>query len=389
VTRTRLGPGALVLGGDYRALGVVRSLGRHGIPVWVVRSADDHALAGTSRYCQRRLVWPDAEVDRLPFLLELVSRYSIAGWTVFPTADATAAFVARHHGALGEYLRLTTPPWDRFRIAFDKGLTDELARAAGVAHPCALTIRDRTDLARYAGPFPAILKPTTKPRLNRPRAKAWPVRDRDELLARYDEVAALAAPSPVMVQELIPGAGGQLSIAAVCHRGNPVAYVVAERVRQYPMDFGHSSTYVETTDAPEVAASGRRVLADLGCDGPVEVEFKRDPRDGRYKLLDINARVWGWHTIGHASGLDFTYLAWRLANGFPPVPVTAPSGLRWLRLTTDLPVAYREIVEGRLSVRSYLRCLLARHDRAVAAADDPLPGMLEVPLFLLSRRAAQ
>ena len=51
-------PGAVVLGSDYKALGVVRSLGRHGIPVWLVR--DDHALANASRYTRRSLAWPAA-----------------------------------------------------------------------------------------------------------------------------------------------------------------------------------------------------------------------------------------------------------------------------------------------------------------------------------------
>src|SRR2546429_9927712 len=63
--------GALVGGGDYRALGVVRSLGRRGIPVWVVTSADDHKLAGISRFARRRLVWPDGDHSRLSFLLSL------------------------------------------------------------------------------------------------------------------------------------------------------------------------------------------------------------------------------------------------------------------------------------------------------------------------------
>jgi predicted ATP-grasp superfamily ATP-dependent carboligase len=121
-------------------------------------------------------------------------------------------------------------------------------------------------------------------------------------------------------------------------------------------------------------------------DGLVEIEFKRDPRDGLCKLLDINIRVWGWHTIGSASGFDFTYLAWRLANGADVAPIQVPAGLHWLRLTTDLPAAYHEFVHGRLSIRSYLRTLRTPHERAVAAIDDPLPGLLEVPLFVMSRR---
>jgi D-aspartate ligase len=380
------GQGALVVGGDYRALGVVRSLGRRGIPVWVLRPEGDHRVAALSRFNRRTLTLPDDDASRLAFLGELSARENLAGWTVFPTADATAAFVARHHDRLAETFRLTTPDWDVFRWAYDKRLTYQLAAALNVPHPTVCTPRDRDDLDRYAGPFPAILKPATKPRLKVPAVKAWPVRDRTELRRRYDEVAALVEPGTLMVQELIPDIGGQLSVAALCRNGEPLVCAVAVRVRQYPMDFGRSSTYVETVVDPDVGALARQVLSALRLDGLVEVEFKRDPRDGLCKLLDINVRAWGWHTIGAADGFDFTYRAWQLANGRPFAPVEVPAGLRWLRFTTDLPVAYREIISGRLPLWSYLRTLASRHDRAVAAMDDPMPAVLEIPLYIMSRR---
>ena len=94
-------PGALVLGSDYKALGIVRSLGRHGIPVWVLQ--DEHALAGYSRYCVRTLSWPAVgEAERVRYLLELCERSAIEGWTIFPTDDETAALLARNRRALGQ-----------------------------------------------------------------------------------------------------------------------------------------------------------------------------------------------------------------------------------------------------------------------------------------------
>jgi D-aspartate ligase len=42
------GPGAVVLGGDYQGLGIVRSLGRHGIPTLIVD--DERSIARASRY---------------------------------------------------------------------------------------------------------------------------------------------------------------------------------------------------------------------------------------------------------------------------------------------------------------------------------------------------
>lgn len=377
-------PGAIVIGGDYRGLGVVRSLGRHGIPAWGVRSEDDHVLAGTSRFSRRSLVWPNGGDDmRTAFLLELCDRHGLDGWALFPTWDDTTAFLARNCAILGQRYLLTTPPWDVFRWAYDKRLTHQLATTLSVDQPRTWLPAARSDVERFPGPFPVILKPSTKPNLNPLAvAKAWRVDDAASLLARYDEAVALTDPGTLMVQELIPGGGeDQLSFAALCDNGAPRAWMTARRLRQYPMDFGRSSSFVETIENSEVEEPARAILSKLGLTGLVEVEFKQDPRDAGYKLLDINARVWGWHTIGRRAGLDFPYLLWRLLHGLPVPRVSAPAGMRWLRLATDVPAALPEIVHHRLSAAAYLRSLVPPHERAILAGDDPLPALLEMPLF--------
>ncbi|PYT21377.1 MAG: hypothetical protein DMG57_38840 [Acidobacteria bacterium] len=59
--------------------------------------------------------------------------------------------------------------------------------------------------------------------------------------------------------------------------------------------------------------------------GLVEIEFKRDSRDGKFKVLDMNPRVWGWHTLCGRAGVDFPYLTWLLVRG-EPVPETHGTG---------------------------------------------------------------
>src|SRR5439155_12687017 len=94
------GTGAIVIGGDYRGLGVVRSLGRRGIPVWVL--TDEHLIAGTSRYARRRLAWPAGdESSQVDYLLDLAD-HGLDGWMLFPTGDTTAALIARHHATLAQ-----------------------------------------------------------------------------------------------------------------------------------------------------------------------------------------------------------------------------------------------------------------------------------------------
>lgn len=378
------GCGAFVLGGDYRALGVVRSLGRHGIPVWVVRAPEDHRLAALSRYSRRNLLCRTGDDDaRTEFLTDVARRSGLDRWVLFPTADASAAYVARQHAALSGSFTPTTPPWAVFRCGYDKRETARLAEALGIPQPLTTPISSREDVERYDGPFPVIIKPAVKPHLGLPKVKAWPAADRAELLRSYLLAARQAEPDSLLLQELIPGAGHvQYSFAALCRHGTPVASMTAERVRQHPRDFGRSSTLVVTVDEPGVEKAARRLLAEIGLTGLVEVEFKRDLRDGQLLLLDINMRVWGWHTIGREAGVDFSYLAWRQATGQAVEEVRAPAGLRWLRLTTDTAAGLEEIAAGDLSAPAYLRSVLRPHERAVAAADDPLPGLAEVPLFL-------
>jgi len=299
----------------------------------------------------------------------------LGGWVVFPTDDESAAMLARNHAALSRRYRLTVPPWELLRWAYDKRLTYELAARAGVAVPRTRVSRGPGDLADLPSGFPLVLKPAFKRDSNRfTEDKAWQVSDEPELAERHQEACELIGPELVMLQEFVPGRGEtQFSFAALCDDGEPLAWVVARRSRQYPLDFGHSSSFVETVEEPEVEASARRVLAEARYSGLVEVEFKRHQEDGDLKLLDVNPRSWTWHTIGRPAGVDFAYLAWRLALGDRPAPVRGAAGVRWVYMATDMPAAVAAMRRGQLAPRAYLASLRRPLEFAVLARDDLLP----------------
>jgi D-aspartate ligase len=378
--------GAVVFGSDYRALGIVRSLGRRGIPVLVLSGGDD-TLAARSRYATKVLPLPKGG-DSTLLLCDLAERFEIFGWVLFPTADESAAVVAHSYRVLAERFLLASPPWETFRWAYDKRLSHELATRAGVSHPRTWSARSAEEAARLDLPFPVIIKPAVKESFNAlTAAKAWRVDSREELQQRFNEAAELLPVELLMIQELIPGSGKdgdgeQLSYAALCQRGAPLAQLVARRRRQYPPDFGRASTFVETIDDPQVEDMSKRLLGRLGLDGLVEVEFKRDPRDGELKLLDMNLRVWGWHTLAQRSGVDFPYLAYRLARGEEITDRPhARTGVRWLRLSTDLPSGIREVLRGNEPLLPYLNTLFSSHESAIFARHDPWPAVVELPLL--------
>lgn len=373
----------MVAGADYRGLGVVRSLGRRGIPVWVLNHAG-HLLGAVSRYATRTLRWPLEDGRRqLDFLLDLAVREKLEGWALFPTDDEDVVLFARHHELLSQHYRLTTPAWDIVRWFCDKRLLYQLAQDLTLDQPWTFSPRNREELASLECPFPVILKPAMRLGFNRLSAdKAWRFEDRASLLAGYDEACTMMDPELLIIQEVVPGWGeAQFSFAALCKDGSPLASVVARRTRQFPMDFGRFSTYVETIEEPRVVEPALRLLAATRITGLVEVEFKRDPRNDQFLLLDVNPRVWGWHTLSKRAGVDFPYLLWRFVTGQSVPEVHGRSGQRWMRMATDVPMAIQEILNGRLSLRAYLQSLRGPKESAVFAWDDPLPGFLELPLL--------
>jgi predicted ATP-grasp superfamily ATP-dependent carboligase len=375
--------GAIVIGGAPVGLAIVRSLGRNGVPVCVLREGDNF-VATTSRFRSFSLSWPNGDDDRqIDYLVDLATTRGLEGWTVFPTSDETAALLGRYHEQLSRHFMVASPPWSVFRWAYDKRLTYRLAADVGVAFPRTYYPRTREEVARLDCAFPVILKPAVKVEENVfTHAKAWPARDRAALVAGYEEARRFVDPNTVMVQELIPGGGdAQFSYAALSEAGHPKAVLIARRTRQYPPDFGRASSFVETVEESGLEEPSQQLLRALNLTGIVELEFKRDPRDGQHKLLDINARAWAWQELGRRAGVDFPYLFWTLLHDEPTAPVRASTSVRWMRPTTDVRAAAHELRKGRLTPRQYLRSLRRPLVFALFAQDDPVPAMSELPLF--------
>ena len=157
--------------------------------------------------------------------------------------------------------------------------------------------------------------------------------------------------------------------------------MTVRRCRQHPSDFGRASTYVETISLPDLGEPSIRFLQKIDYYGLVELEFKHDARDDTYKLLDVNARTWGYHSLGRSAGVDFSYLLFQDQLGNPIDEVHARPGVRWIRLTTDVPNAVRDISARRLRARDYLRTLFSVNTEAVFSLRDPLPGLYELALL--------
>ncbi len=369
-------PGAVVLGSDFKALGVARSLGRRGIPCIVIDNQPRSAWF--SRFVGKRLKWHGSMDDPafLHFLLNAGKQYHLEGWLLYPMQDEVVEFVARNREPLSAIYQLVTQSWEVVQWACDKRLTYRMAEQLHVPYPRTWYPASEEELRSLEVSFPVIIKPAVSVHLQyATRLKALPAQNYEELLNQYRLAISIISPDEVMVQEVIPGNGStQCSVAAYCKEGRVVLSMTARRTRQYPIDYGLGSSFVEAIEIPAIFESASKLLDFMDVTGMVEVEFKHDLRDGKYKLLDINLRPWGWHTLCMACGLDFPAIQYNDVLGQAPAHIAPRYGYHWVRLLTDVPAGIQEIRAGSITPLAYVRSLTGKTVYSVFDWGDPIPA---------------
>ena len=372
--------GAVVIGGEHPGLGIARSLGRRGIPICIID--DQHSVSQFSRYATRVVRVKDLRDEKITVdnVMEIGQRYRLKGWVLFPTRDETVAAFSRHRERLAEFFRVTTPAWETVRWAWDKKNTYDRAAELGIPVPGTYTVKREEDLAGLYNRLPLAIKPAVKENFFYATGdKAWRAETPEQLNNLFRRARQQIKPEEILIQDIIPGSGlQQYSYCAFFRDGEAQSTLVARRLRQHPREFGRAATYVETIEHPEVEELSERFLKAINYYGLVEVEFKQDPRDGQLKMLDVNARTWGFHSLGVPAGVDFPYLLYADQVGRSVESSRAKAGVGWLRAITDVPTVASDLWASELSLRSYLRSLRNTRTESVFCLRDPLPTLAEV-----------
>jgi predicted ATP-grasp superfamily ATP-dependent carboligase len=325
------GPPALVIDvGWVNGLAAIRSLGRAGATVYAV----DHrpwALGLRSRYATP-LISPDPAIDEDGFVACLAKLGASLEQPapLFATHDAGLNAVARHQDELGERFLFPFPDRETMERIQSKRTQLEAAEAAGVdiprtAHP--RSAMEALAAAREIG-FPVLVKPADPVEFKRlHKRQAF----RCETEAELEDAYAKAEPFEPMIQELIPGDDDELYTLGsyLDASGEPLGLFSGRKLRQTPPNVG-TCRVGEAVWAQEVVDAGLRLLAAVEFRGLSQVEFKRDPRDGRFKLMEINPRLFQWHGLAAACGVDLPAIAyWDLLGSPRPAARMNGGGKRW------------------------------------------------------------
>ena len=373
-------PGALVIVGSFQSLGILRSLAGHGVPTFLIDW--DLCIGRFSKCTNRFSVCPPAieEARFLQFLCKLAVRENIKGWLIYANDDRTVGVLSRHKKELEEFYRVPVPDWEITKAAIDKRQTYRLAEQIGIPFPRTFYPGSTDELEKLDIEFPAVIKPAIRDNFyDKARKKAVRVDNREQFLREYQKAASLIDSSEIMVQELIPGAADNLySYGSLYSHGRVLGKVVARRTRQHPAEFGRVTTHAETLHIPELEDMGTRFLDAMGYQGVSEVEFMWDPREEKYKLIEINARFWAWHSLAIAAGVDLPYLQYRDMLGDKVQINDFEDGVHWLRLLVDVPTSVGRIAKGKMSIRTYLRSWKGKKIFAALSWRDPLPFLAEM-----------
>jgi D-aspartate ligase len=344
-------------------LAAVRSLGRMGVPV-IALAHRRGALGFRSRYA-RGLVCPDPAEDEegyVAFLAEQTDTLRSPA-PVFPTHDEFLNAIARNLDAFEGRFLCPFPEWELLRRVQDKRWQLERARELGIPTP--RTAEEPTDELD----FPALVKPAGDPVGFRRefRRQAFRADGPSELAEAFER----ARPYGPIVQELIPGGDDRLYTLGsyLDARGEALGLFSGRKLRQSPPGVG-TCRIGEAVWVDEVVEQGLHYLRGLGFRGLSQVEFKLDPRDGRYKLLEINPRLWQWHGLAAACGVDLTRIAYLDLVGEPPRPARMNGASRRWAITLapgERPVLVRP---------PYVEAVFAR--------DDPRPALTNLGRVLRS-----
>jgi predicted ATP-grasp superfamily ATP-dependent carboligase len=377
------GVGGVVIGGDYQGLGIARSLGRRGFPVLIID--DEHSIARYSRYVKHfvRVENLRDEQETAKAILDIGQRLKLQGWVLYPTRDETVAAFSLNRESLSKFFRVPTPAWNITEWGWDKRKTYELAHKLGIQTPKTWFPLSAADLEQIDGKFPLVIKPAIKEHfIYETKVKAWSADNRSELAGFFEKAASFVPPGETMIQDLIPGGSEQLfGYCAFFKNGSALGSMVTQYKRQHPPLFGRSCTLVETVERPDVEMLGNKFLKAMDYYGLVEMEFKLDPRDGQFKLLDVNARTWGYHALGAAAGVDFSSMLFEDQIGRPVSAARARPGVSWIRLATDFPVGILSVLRRQSSPWAYLKSVTTFDVESVFSFNDPLPSVVETAMI--------
>ena len=363
----------------HGGLGVARSLGRLGIPVYNIDSTS-WAPASLSRYCRGGFTW---DLDRAPEEKSVANLVEVARKAGRPClliagSDRAAVFVADHASELKPWYILPEQNRTAIRSLCNKQRMTELAARYDVATPRTVSLQSNAErLESMNMELPVMVKGIDGPARIRYRKTKRIIHTKQQLHDLYGCIGESFI-SGLIAQEYIPGNedtvwmfNGYFNARSECVSG-----FTGRKLRQCPVYTGVTSLGICQANAA-VEQAAKRLLKGTGYSGIVDMDFRYDARNGQYKLLDVNPRLGSTFRLFVSSeGLDVVRACYLDLTGQAVPGASIPNGRKWMVEDFDLVASLHYLLDGTLHFREWVRSLQGIHETAFFAADDPVSILL-------------
>jgi D-aspartate ligase len=379
-----------VLGDHIQGLGIIQIAGRMKLEVLLFND-NNMCLGRFSRYCTDFIYFSDKNMLEEKLLL---MAGSVKNTLLMPTNDSLVEFVKDKYDILKKYYYLPILTAKTYTACLDKRETYKVAKKIGIPIPVTHFPVNQEDalIIAEAMHFPVLIRPAFMHRFfEKTGKKLLLCKNKDDLIKQYKFAAGMINQNEIIMQEYIESISENLySFCSFFADNTPYGSFVVHRLRQRPIDFGISSTFVKSVANEKIERFGTQFLRGLNYEGISEVEFAFDKKDKMYKLLEINPRTWKYHVIAEKLGVCLIKMLIDYHDGKSISPtINTQEGIVWVEPFTDLLAIIETIVKRKAHINNYIFSLIRADVLSPWAIDDIIPGLIYsicLPFLYQSRR---
>lgn len=360
----------------HGGVGIIRSLGRLGVPVYAI-TEDRLTPAATSRYLAGGIVW-DAEKLSRPQMLEAlaaIGRDLDRPTILIPTDDLGAILIAEEAATLRQWFVFPDVPAGLPRRLANKAMLFELCRQMDVPSPTTMFPTSLPELNAFAesAKFPVVVKAAAA--WIEPRLPTTIVTSSCELVDLWQRSGGTENPNLLIQEYILDGEDwffhGYCNGASDC-----VAAFTGMKLRSFPPHCGATSLGRSATN-DALLRQTETLLKAISYAGVVDIDYRFDKRDGCYKLLDFNPRVGAqFRLFVDDNGRDVARALYHDLTGEVVVRAKQVDGRIFVAEPDDLRASLGYWRRGELSVRAWLRSFKGPKELAWLSWDDPLPALM-------------
>jgi len=371
---------AVIIGSGVNALGVIHDCVGAGLAVICI-STEKSDPASFSRHILKRIkaVSPLDDNENLLKILD-ANKKDWEGALLIPTDDASAVFVSKNREALPREYIPASAGWDIIEPFIQKNLLYQKAVRLGIPTPkihYPITLKRLIALGK-AMKFPCILKPCQKSRFFVIYGKkVLKAKTADELVRMYSDTQKHGL--DMMVSEIIPGPESNIYTYRSYRSadGQILAEMCTQKLRQYPHDFGDGCVVKTIAMNEQIKIPTLKILESSGFTGYSSAEFKFDPRDNQFKLIEINVRPVSCQRLLTRSGINFTLMTYLDLVKNKPFNPTYQKDFYFIHVFFDAWEFLRRLSAKKIRFRDFLHPYLQQNKTyAFPLISDPLPFLV-------------